>query len=109
MSPLDPSKPASKPRATRTPRPLAEPRPPAPAPETSEAAGIPPVLTAAPTVGALLAALRRRWLLAVCVALLGGILAAAALMVLVPGRYISEVRLQLRRSPDYMPGGNDNV
>src|SRR5438094_296225 len=53
MSSLESSNPASLPRATRVPRATVVERPPLPAPE-SGAGGIPPVLTAAPTFGALL-------------------------------------------------------
>src|SRR5260370_1136488 len=101
MSALDSNNPASSPRAARTPRPQDEERSPAPAPDLDEIGtpGIPPVLTASPTFGALLAALRRRWLLAICVTLLGGTLTEAALLYFVPAGYVSEVRLRAR-TPD---------
>ncbi|HKB39609.1 MAG TPA: AAA family ATPase [Gemmataceae bacterium] len=106
MSPLDSSKSASHSRPTRAAAPSTEERP----PEADEApGGIPAVLTRSPTFGALLAALGRRWLLALCVALLGASLTTAALLYFVPARYVSELRLQLRRPPEYMPGSGDNV
>jgi hypothetical protein len=70
--------------------------------------GVPPILSAVPTFGVLLAALGRRWLFALVVVLTGGALTAALICFLVPARYTGEVRIQIRRAPDYMPGSGDN-
>jgi capsular exopolysaccharide synthesis family protein len=66
--------------------------------------GIPPILTAMPTAGALLRALRRRWLLALIVALVGGAAAAFAAYTFIPAPHVASVNLQLHRPPDYMAG-----
>jgi capsular exopolysaccharide synthesis family protein len=55
----------------------------------------PPGLSAAPTVTALMHALRRRWLLAVGLALLGAFAAVAAVLVLLPARYVVTAKLKL--------------
>src|SRR2546428_249791 len=108
MSPLDSSKPVSPSRASRPVSPSAEDRQPSTAhDEATLSGGVPPILAAVPTFGSLLAALSRRWLLALSLGLGGGALVGALLWYLVPGRYLAEVRLQLRRPPDYMPSSGD--
>jgi len=71
-------------------------------------ATIPPVLTALPNMGALWQALCRRWLLALGLALAGAAVVGFALWQLIPAPYVSELRLQVRRPPAYMPGSADN-
>jgi succinoglycan biosynthesis transport protein ExoP len=70
--------------------------PPAPRPVVRPAAGPPPILTGPPTAGGLLQALRRRWLAALVLGLLGGGLMGAVLWKLVPVRYTAETWLQVR-------------
>jgi polysaccharide biosynthesis transport protein len=104
MSPLDPTNPATPPRAPR-PAPVRD----AEALMVRPADGggpiaVPPGLSAVPTAGALLGALGRRWFLALLLGLLVASLAGFALWSLVPAPYVSEVRLQILRPPLYMPG-----
>jgi capsular exopolysaccharide synthesis family protein len=109
MSPLDSSKPLSPSRASRPARSSPPERAPHSLTDSDDLpSGIPPILSAVPTFGALLAALGRRWLLALVVVLTGGALTAALICFLVPARYTGEMRIQIRRPPDYMPGSADN-
>jgi succinoglycan biosynthesis transport protein ExoP len=55
----------------------------------------PAALTAAPTVWGLFQALRRRWLLAAGVALVGAAAGVAAILLLLPPKYIAQTRLQV--------------
>src|SRR4051812_31041444 len=113
MAPLDSGPPSgNSSRTARIRRPAVEEGvPPSPAAdlEGQSLPGVPAILGAAPTLGTLLAALRRRWLLALTVALLGGALTAAILGYFIPGVYVAEVRLLLRRPPDYMPGSHEGT
>jgi succinoglycan biosynthesis transport protein ExoP len=70
--------------------------PPAPRPVVGPAAGPPPILTGPPTAGRLLRALRRRWVAALVLGLLGGGLMGAVLWKLVPVRHTAETWLQVR-------------
>lgn len=105
MAPLESSKPTSAPRPRASERVSSQ----SPLDEFDSGAGVPPVLSAAPSFGALLSALGRRWLLALLVVVLGGAATAALLMWLVPARYIGEVKVAIRKPPDYMPGSNDST
>src|SRR5262245_46287766 len=109
MSPVDPSNPVVPSRAPRFPG-SGEPSP-VTFPGHSDATGpaiVPPVLTALPSMGALWQALCRRWLLALGLALAGAAVVGYVLWQLLPAPYVSELRLQLRRPPAYMPGSADN-
>lgn len=109
MSPIDSTNPANPARATR----------PAPAPAVDRTAAVaydtlgttmagpPPALTSSPSFGALLTAMKRRWALALSVALLGAGATFALLVFLFPPRYVCETRVQISRPPDYMAGGAD--
>jgi succinoglycan biosynthesis transport protein ExoP len=60
----------------------------------------PPALSAAPTAAALWHALRRRWLAALLLAILGALAAMAVVVVLIPGQYTAVALLQVSaRSP----------
>src|SRR5688572_9547651 len=104
MAPLDPNAPVSD-RPARPARPTAQQHPASPAPASAEEAeffgGVPPVLNAVPSPAALLGALRKRWLLALFLALAGGAATVALIVSLVPAQYATEVRVQFRRPPDY--------
>jgi polysaccharide biosynthesis transport protein len=109
MSPVDPSNPVVPSRAPRLPG-SGEPSP-VPSPGHPDAFGpalVPPVLTALPSLGALWQALCRRWLLALGLALAGAAVVGYVLWQLIPAPYVSELRLQLRRPPAYMPGSADS-
>src|SRR5262245_25641500 len=71
--------------------------PPAPmppvAPQAAQASSGPPGLAAAPTMGALMHALRRRWLSAATLGVLGAALTAAAVFFVMPPKYLAEARL----------------
>src|SRR5687768_15071440 len=112
MAPLDSSKSSVRPpRTGRTRRPSFEEQGAAPSRDFEDEglAGVPPILAATPTMGALFAALGRRWFLALFVTLLGGAMMAATLCYFVPGKYVSEARLLLRRPPEYMSSGNEST
>src|SRR5262245_47557798 len=109
MSPVDPSNPVVPSRAPRFPG-SGEPSP-VTFPGHSDATGpaiVPPVLTALPSMGALWQALCRRWLVALGLALTGAAVVGYVLWQLIPAPYVSELRLQLRRPPAYMPGSADS-
>ena len=65
----------------------------------ADAAPAAPGLNAAPTVTGLLAALRRRLLLAVALASVGAALAVMAVVTLVPARYVVQCRVKLVSRP----------
>lgn len=71
--------------------------PPTPAADAAPAG--PPGLAAPPTLGTLLSALRRRWLLALGVAVVGTAATVALLCFLVPARYVTEARVKLTLNP----------
>ncbi|MCS7046047.1 MAG: Wzz/FepE/Etk N-terminal domain-containing protein, partial [Gemmataceae bacterium] len=62
-------------------------------PRPSVSSAEPPGLAAGPTFASLLHALRRRWLLATTVALVGGMLTAVAVFIVMPPKYSAEARL----------------
>ncbi len=61
--------------------------------QAAQAPSAPPGLASAPTMGALLHALRRRWLSAAMLAVIGAFLTAAAVFAVMPPKYIPEARL----------------
>jgi len=66
-------------------------------------------LNAAPTPAALLQALRRRWVLATGVALLGAAVAAAAVWLILPPQYTASARLQVAsKAPGRLLSHNDD-
>src|SRR5690349_10140296 len=73
--------------------------------------GPPPGLSAAPTFASLQHALRRRWLLAVPLALLATVLAVGAVLFFLPPLYVSALRFQIRahQGPGvvFQAGGED--
>jgi capsular exopolysaccharide synthesis family protein len=75
-------------------------------------ASLPPGLSAAPTFTSLMHALRRRWILAVPLALLAAILAVLAVFVALPPQYVSVLRFKINARPDaqvvWNPGGDDS-
>jgi capsular exopolysaccharide synthesis family protein len=73
---------------------------PVPQPAPAEAVAAAPGLSAAPTVTGLLAALRRRLLLAVALATAGAALAVTAVVLLVPARYVAQTRVRLVSRPN---------
>jgi polysaccharide biosynthesis transport protein len=56
---------------------------------------VPAALSATPTLGALLLALKRRWLLAGVLACIAALLAVAAVSVLFPPKYVAQSRLEI--------------
>src|SRR6516162_6461172 len=64
-------------------------------------------VTAAPTVGALIHALQRRWRLAVGLALLASGLTVAAVAILFPPQYVAQCRLKLQSRPQRPVVGPD--
>jgi polysaccharide biosynthesis transport protein len=62
--------------------------------------GLPPGLSAAPTFGGLLHALRRRWILGVPLAMLATIAAVSAVFLALPPQYVSQLRFQIKAKPD---------
>jgi capsular exopolysaccharide synthesis family protein len=72
---------------------------PTPAEGDPAAAGLPPALTAPPSLGTLLQAFRRCWPLALPLALLGAAGAAALAWYLVPGVYTAHLVLRLASRP----------
>jgi polysaccharide biosynthesis transport protein len=60
----------------------------------------PAALSATPTVGALLYALKRRWLTASLLSVAAAILTVAALSVLFPPKYVAQSRLELASRPN---------
>src|SRR5262245_54818484 len=56
---------------------------------------LPPALSSGPTLATLLQALRRRWLLASTLPLLGALVTVAAILTLWPARYTAIARIQL--------------
>jgi capsular exopolysaccharide synthesis family protein len=56
-------------------------------------------LSATPGIGTMFQALRRRWPLILGLSLLGGVLAGAAVWLLVPGKYTTEMLLEFERPP----------
>lgn len=60
----------------------------------------PPALTAPPTVSGLLHALRRRWLLATSLALLGGLLGVLAVFEVFPAKYVAHSRTKVAAHAD---------
>ncbi len=109
MSATDSKKLPSPPRSARSAAPVAENEQPFFSADEPVVRRGPPALTDTPSVGTLLVALKRRWLLALLLPLCGAALTFAAVCFFVPARYVSEYRLQLRRPPDYMPGATDGV
>src|SRR5437870_7969293 len=69
-----------------------------PLPSTPAAAG-PPGLSATPTVGTLLLALKRRWPLAVGLATVAAALTVGAVALVFPPKYVAQTRLELQSRP----------
>jgi capsular exopolysaccharide synthesis family protein len=61
--------------------------------------GLPPALSSTPTVGALLLALQRRWLVATVLASLAAAAAVAGLATVLPAKYAAVARLELASRP----------
>lgn len=60
-------------------------------------------LAGAPTLSGLMQALRRRWLLALSLAILGAAAAVAAVLAVVPARYVASARVQVLSRPERSP------
>lgn len=71
-----------------------------PLPLSADGAAGPPGLTAAPTLPALLLALKRRWLLAVGLGLIAAVLVVTAVFLWLPPRYVVEARFIVMAAPD---------
>src|SRR6266436_6310665 len=70
----------------------------------------PPGLSATPTVGALLMALKRRWPLAVPLATIAAVASVAAVYVMMPPKYTVQTRLKLQGQtrPIFTQGFNES-
>ncbi len=77
-------------------------------PPASDAGAGPPGLSAAPTLPALLLALRRRWLLAVGLGLVAAALAVTAVFLWLPPRYVVESRFIVMAAPDSVLFGSNS-
>ena len=106
MLPLDPKNPSPEPRPLRgNPDPLPPGELPLSLPATwlggADPAGsaLPPGLSAAPTMGTMSQALRRRWPVMLGVGVFGAALAAVLVWYLVPGKYITATTLEMERPP----------
>src|SRR5437899_3353709 len=71
-------------------------------------AQLPPGLTGTPTFESLVQALRRRWLLAVSLAVMGAGLAVAAVLFFMPAKYAAQVRLHVASRGDARMFGEGN-
>jgi hypothetical protein len=100
MVPPDPKKllPGRSAKAGPESVPVLPPVAPSQAIETRPAA-LPPALSAPPSLGTLLHALRRCWVRALCLGLLGGLLAGGIAWVVVPGKYVAQAVLRLPSRP----------
>jgi len=69
------------------------------APPLAPVPAVPAALSATPTAGALLLALKRRWLLATALSLAAAVLAVVAMAIVFPPKYVAQARLELASRP----------